>query len=206
MAHWGKISSIIITLFVVYLVSEFICFSFSSHPWETVFKAAMQKYPNPMNPCVVGVDVLDRHVDDQGKLHSQRLLSTEWGIPSIVKSVSTVILLEPIILLQVLRSRHFSFFFLGIRWVLYVYFMTQNQMFLRKLPAFSNGTNIASSWKTLSYFPFCFYCVLWLAKDGANIILNYCPSSLFQSLLWLVVLYSCLWTQDPECFLSGGRS
>ncbi|XP_032897890.1 PRELI domain containing protein 3B isoform X2 [Amblyraja radiata] len=59
-----------------------------NHPWETVFKAAMQKYPNPMNPCVVGVDVLDRHVDDQGKLHSQRLLSTEWGLPSIVKSIT----------------------------------------------------------------------------------------------------------------------
>ncbi|XP_020392362.1 PRELI domain containing protein 3B-like [Stegostoma tigrinum] len=58
-----------------------------NHPWETVFKAAMQKYPNPMNPCVVGVDVLDRRVDDQGKLHSQRLLSTEWGLPSVVKSL-----------------------------------------------------------------------------------------------------------------------
>ncbi|KAM6120655.1 PRELI domain containing protein 3B isoform 1-T1 [Sarcoramphus papa] len=57
------------------------------HPWETVTTAAMQKYPNPMNPSVVGVDVLDRHVDPSGKLHSHRLLSTEWGIPSIVKSL-----------------------------------------------------------------------------------------------------------------------
>ncbi|XP_060133303.1 PRELI domain containing protein 3B isoform X2 [Zootoca vivipara] len=47
----------------------------------------MQKYPNPMNPSVVGVDVLDRHVDTSGKLHSHRLLSTEWGMPSIVKSL-----------------------------------------------------------------------------------------------------------------------
>ncbi|KAM5304988.1 PRELI domain containing protein 3B isoform 2-T2 [Glossophaga mutica] len=47
----------------------------------------MQKYPNPMNPSVVGVDVLDRHVDPSGKLHSHRLLSTEWGLPSIVKSL-----------------------------------------------------------------------------------------------------------------------
>lgn len=43
-----------------------------------------------MNPSVVGVDVLDRHVDPSGKLHSHRLLSTEWGIPSIVKSVCIV--------------------------------------------------------------------------------------------------------------------
>ncbi|XP_059979021.1 PRELI domain containing protein 3B isoform X1 [Lagenorhynchus albirostris] len=57
------------------------------HPWETVTTAAMQKYPNPMNPSVVGVDVLDRHVDLSGKLHSHRLLSTEWGLPSIVKSL-----------------------------------------------------------------------------------------------------------------------
>lgn len=70
---------------------QFYTFSFwfvCSHPWETVTTAAMQKYPNPMNPSVVGVDVLDRHVDPSGKLHSHRLLSTEWGLPSIVKSVS----------------------------------------------------------------------------------------------------------------------
>ncbi|XP_039590867.1 PRELI domain containing protein 3B [Polypterus senegalus] len=58
-----------------------------NHPWDTVTKAAMQKYPNPMNPSVVGVDVLNRHVDIQGRLHSCRLLSTEWGLPSIVKSI-----------------------------------------------------------------------------------------------------------------------
>ncbi|XP_006837766.1 PREDICTED: protein slowmo homolog 2 isoform X2 [Chrysochloris asiatica] len=58
------------------------------HPWETVTTAAMQKYPNPMNPSVVGVDVLHRHVDPSGKLHSQRLLSTEWGLPSVVRSIS----------------------------------------------------------------------------------------------------------------------
>ncbi|CAL8402884.1 unnamed protein product [Arctogadus glacialis] len=58
-----------------------------NHPWETVTKAAMQKYPNPMNPSVIGVDVLDRSVDKKGCLHSKRLLSTEWGLPSIVKSI-----------------------------------------------------------------------------------------------------------------------
>ncbi|MEJ1276682.1 hypothetical protein NN561_007591 [Cricetulus griseus] len=41
----------------------------SDHPWE------MQKYPNPMNPSVVGIDVLDRNVYPSGKLHSHRLLS-----------------------------------------------------------------------------------------------------------------------------------
>lgn len=63
----------------------------NSHPWETVTKAAMQKYPNPMNPSVFGVDVLDRSVDTQGRLHSTRLLSTEWGLPSMAKSVSWMV-------------------------------------------------------------------------------------------------------------------
>uniref|UniRef100_A0A8C5K132 PRELI/MSF1 domain-containing protein n=1 Tax=Jaculus jaculus TaxID=51337 RepID=A0A8C5K132_JACJA len=57
------------------------------HPWETVTTAAMQKYANPMKPSVVGVDVLHRPVDPSGKLHSHRLLSTEWGLPSIAKSL-----------------------------------------------------------------------------------------------------------------------
>lgn len=48
----------------------------------------MRKYPNPMNPCVVGVDVLERSVDGRGRLHSHRLLSTEWGLPSLVRAVS----------------------------------------------------------------------------------------------------------------------
>eukprot|EP00079_Xenopus_tropicalis_P036262 XP_017950033.1 PREDICTED: PRELI domain containing protein 3A isoform X3 [Xenopus tropicalis] len=59
-----------------------------SHPWDTVIKAAMRKYPNPMNPCVVGVDVVDRNLDPQGRLHSQRLLCTEWGLPSLVRAIS----------------------------------------------------------------------------------------------------------------------
>ncbi|XP_029781869.1 PRELI domain containing protein 3B-like isoform X2 [Suricata suricatta] len=57
------------------------------HPWETVTTAAMQKYPNLMNPSVVGVDMQDRHIDSSRKLHSHPLLSTEWGLPSIVKSL-----------------------------------------------------------------------------------------------------------------------
>lgn len=41
-----------------------------------------------MNPNVVGVDVLDRSLDAEGRLHSHRLLSTEWGLPGIVRAVS----------------------------------------------------------------------------------------------------------------------
>lgn len=48
----------------------------------------MRKYPNPMNPNVIGVDVLERNLDEGGRLHSHRLLSTEWGLPAIVRAVS----------------------------------------------------------------------------------------------------------------------
>lgn len=48
----------------------------------------MRKYPNPMNPSVLGVDVLQRRVDGRGRLHSLRLLSTEWGLPGLVRAVS----------------------------------------------------------------------------------------------------------------------
>nr|XP_009937247.1 PREDICTED: protein slowmo homolog 1 [Opisthocomus hoazin] len=69
------------------VVTNIVSSSLFRHPWDTVIKAAMRKYPNPMNPCVVGVDVLDRSLDNQGRLHSHRLLSTEWGLPSIVKAI-----------------------------------------------------------------------------------------------------------------------
>ncbi|XP_048451444.1 PRELI domain containing protein 3A-like [Rhincodon typus] len=70
------------------LCEKQVTFPIGSHPWETVIKAAMRKYPNPMNPNVVGVDVLERNLDTRGRLHSHRLLSTEWGLPSIVIAVS----------------------------------------------------------------------------------------------------------------------
>ncbi|MEQ2185088.1 hypothetical protein GOODEAATRI_014659 [Goodea atripinnis] len=43
-----------------------------------------------MNPNVVGVDVLDRSLDAEGRLHSHRLLSTEWGLPSIVRAEAII--------------------------------------------------------------------------------------------------------------------
>lgn len=57
-----------------------------NHPWETVTQAAWRKYPNPMNPAVVGIDVLDRQVKN-GVLHTQRLVSTKFGLPSWVNSL-----------------------------------------------------------------------------------------------------------------------
>ncbi|XP_023949777.1 protein slowmo [Bicyclus anynana] len=50
------------------------------HPWETVAQAAWRKYPNPMNPAVIGIDVVDRKVVD-GVLHTHRLVSSKWFFP-----------------------------------------------------------------------------------------------------------------------------
>ncbi|XP_054283662.1 protein slowmo-like [Macrosteles quadrilineatus] len=51
-----------------------------NHPWETVAQAAWRKYPNPMNPAVLGTDVVERQVVN-GVLHTHRLVSSKWGIP-----------------------------------------------------------------------------------------------------------------------------
>jgi len=56
-----------------------------SHPWETVTQAMWRKYPNPQNPHVVGVDVLNREVTSEGILMSERLMITEWGLANWVK-------------------------------------------------------------------------------------------------------------------------
>ena len=63
-------------------------FDYFSHPWETVVTAAWRKYPNPHNPAVIGMDVVDRKVDEQGILRSHRLLSTSWGLPGWATKVS----------------------------------------------------------------------------------------------------------------------
>jgi len=52
------------------------------HPWHTVVHAAWRKYPNPLKPEVVGLDVIDRKVDDNGILRTNRVITTEWSIPS----------------------------------------------------------------------------------------------------------------------------
>ena len=58
-----------------------------SHPWETVAQAAWRKYPNPITPSVLGIDVIDRGVAG-GVLHSHRLVSSQWGFPKWTKPVS----------------------------------------------------------------------------------------------------------------------
>jgi hypothetical protein len=59
-----------------------------NHSWENVVKAALQKYPNPLTPGVIGVDVIDRTILDNGIIKSHRLLMTQWSIaPWIAKLI-----------------------------------------------------------------------------------------------------------------------
>jgi len=51
-----------------------------SHNWETVVQSQFRKYPNPHNTNVMGTDVLDRHVDSDGRLHSTRIITSDWKL------------------------------------------------------------------------------------------------------------------------------
>ncbi|KAB0375948.1 hypothetical protein FD755_012591 [Muntiacus reevesi] len=64
------------------------------HPWEIVTTAAVQKYPNPMN------------LNPSERLHSHALLSTEWGLLSIVQEHSIVDAIEKT---MELKSANISF-------------------------------------------------------------------------------------------------
>lgn len=61
-------------------------YTFNS-PWQRTCLAAWNKYPNPFNPAVEGIDVIDRRITDDGILHSRRLLQTQWGLPRWVTSL-----------------------------------------------------------------------------------------------------------------------
>jgi len=50
------------------------------HPWETVAKAAVQKYPNPLNTNVTGIDVVERRIDSLQRIRSHRLIQTTWHV------------------------------------------------------------------------------------------------------------------------------
>lgn len=56
------------------------------HPWETVAQAAWRKYPNPINPAVLGTDVIDRQVV-KGVLHTHRLVASKWPFPKWAEAI-----------------------------------------------------------------------------------------------------------------------
>lgn len=65
-------------------MNQFQC-SFS-YPWEKVVSAAVQKYPNPENDKVTGIDVISQQVRN-GQLHSERILETKFNVMSWASKV-----------------------------------------------------------------------------------------------------------------------
>jgi hypothetical protein len=53
------------------------------HPFDAVTASLWSKYDGHKH--VKEVDVLNRYIDDQGRLHSQRLLSMMGNIPAIFR-------------------------------------------------------------------------------------------------------------------------
>ncbi|CAF3589017.1 unnamed protein product [Adineta steineri] len=58
-----------------------------SHDWATVVTAALNKYPNPVSPSVIGCDVVDRTINPYGVIQSHRLLLANWGIAPALNKV-----------------------------------------------------------------------------------------------------------------------
>jgi len=58
------------------------------HPWEKVVTAAWRKYPNPMNKAVSSIDVLRHELQTNGQLTSERILESEFHVPSWVTKLT----------------------------------------------------------------------------------------------------------------------
>jgi len=58
-----------------------------NHSWETVVQGQWQKYPNPHNQAVIGTDVVERRVTGEGVLHTNRIISSDWGLAEWVQKL-----------------------------------------------------------------------------------------------------------------------
>ena len=58
-----------------------------NHSWEKLAQNQWRKYPNPHNQAVLGTDVFERHVSADGKLHSHRLITSDWGLAPWVQTL-----------------------------------------------------------------------------------------------------------------------
>lgn len=68
-------------------IDSFYFRSLFSHDWNTVVTAALNKYPNPVSPSVIGCDVVDRTITPSGVIHSHRLLLANWGIAPALNKI-----------------------------------------------------------------------------------------------------------------------
>ncbi len=57
------------------------------HPFAQVSLAVFMKYPNPFAAHVLASDVIDRFVDETGRLHTTRLFLKRGAVPKWGRSV-----------------------------------------------------------------------------------------------------------------------
>ncbi|SCV72583.1 BQ2448_4120 [Microbotryum intermedium] len=60
-------------------------------PWTAQVFAVLNKYPNPLAPHVVSIDVISRTILDDGTIRSERLLGLQQDSPTWVNRVSSQI-------------------------------------------------------------------------------------------------------------------
>ncbi|KAI8899493.1 PRELI-like family-domain-containing protein [Globomyces pollinis-pini] len=53
-----------------------------NHNWNAVTLALWKKYPNPFAAHVLAVDVIDRHIDENGIIHTTRLFLKKGKMPA----------------------------------------------------------------------------------------------------------------------------
>ena len=57
------------------------------HPWHEISMASWRKYPNPVRPDVLSVDLIRKHFDPEtGVLTATRLITTHVRLPSFLES------------------------------------------------------------------------------------------------------------------------
>ncbi|KAK4052194.1 hypothetical protein OIV83_002489 [Microbotryomycetes sp. JL201] len=58
-----------------------------SFPWPAQVFAVLNKYPNPLAPHVVSVDVVDRRMLDDGTIRSERLIGVQQDSPKWINKI-----------------------------------------------------------------------------------------------------------------------
>jgi hypothetical protein len=86
------------------------------HPFDRVTAAFWRKYPNDSAQHVRAIDVVDRHIDEQGRLVTSRIMSCESALPSWLKKaglpqqcyVAEVSVVDPKTKVMVVKSSNLS--------------------------------------------------------------------------------------------------
>lgn len=59
-----------------------------SYPWPAQTYAVLNKYPNPLAPHVISIDVVDRSIMPDGTIRSERILGIQQDSPRWIRRVS----------------------------------------------------------------------------------------------------------------------